>query len=61
MAAPSSQGRAAERLGLRGLLAKLPWVSVTRGDQSSAPEKDVVHSIRSTDDIAEAFGRRDRS
>lgn len=50
-------------LPLRGTLAKLPWVTVTRTSKASsksARKEEVVHSIRSSEDIAEAFGRRPR-
>lgn len=50
-------------LPLKGTLAKLPWVTVTRAsksDSKSPRKEEVVHSVRSSEEIAEAFGRRPR-
>ena len=49
-----------ERLGLRGRkLAELPWVAVSRGGRAARSE-EVVHSVSSSEELVEAFGRRAR-
>lgn len=48
------------RLGLKGRLADLPWVTVTTGERSRAHGDDVVHSVITADQIAEAFDQRER-
>ncbi len=48
------------RLNLRGRLADLPWVAISRGGRS-ARDEEVVHSVSSPDELVEAFGRRQRA
>jgi hypothetical protein len=50
-----------ERLGLRGKLKELSWVEVSRGGKAPAGGDGVVHNVRSSEDIADAFGRRERT
>lgn len=48
-------------LPLKGTLAKLPRVSVSRKSANKSARNDnVVYGIRTAEDIAEAFGRRER-
>lgn len=49
-----------QRLNLKpGALADLDWVAVTRAGKSARNE-GAVHSVSSSDEIVEAFGRRAR-
>ena len=49
-----------ERLKLKGRkLADLPWVAVSRGGRA-ARDEEVVHSVSSSDELVDAFGRRQR-
>lgn len=49
-----------KRLSLKGPLAGLPWVKVSRSDPSSpaAADSDVVYRLRSNDEIATGHPRR---
>ena len=56
----NSPSRTAERLQLTGKLSALPWITVSRGDKAGAPGEKVVLNVRTAEDIAQAFGRRER-
>lgn len=49
-----------ERLNLKGALAQLDWVAVTRAGKSIRNE-GAVHSVTTSEEMVDAFGRRARS